>query len=289
MNKTPEFFLSLHRFLSNLEAATGIEFCFRDYANITKQALPTERYNHNCSYCRWVKQNPNRYEKCWLEDWILTKTLGEQTDSPFLRYCHAGVAEAIVPVKELDTGNLLGVVFCGQVTTSKSKLLKAPSKAMRPLRKKTEKELRAAAEVVAEFCRATVSVSSAIAESQRAYFGPNEVANKALEVMAERFRTPITLAQVAKEVYLSPSRFAHVIKEVTGKSFTSLLRTLRMSEAHQLLAYTELKVYDIAERVGFDDAGYFHRLFKRTHGMTPADYRERVRRTSAEEARKDTL
>jgi AraC-like DNA-binding protein len=273
----PDFFQSLQRFLTNLELSTGITFCFRDYSNVTRRLLPKERYNHNCAYCKWVKKDKLRDQKCWLQDFILLRTVAEKAKEPYIRYCHAGVCEAIVPIKELDSGRLFGVIFCGQVATANSNLLSRDKRLLHSMPTVTERKLMAVAHVVDEFCRATISISSAIAESQRLYVGPNETVKKALALMAERFREEITLSDVAKAVSLSPSRFAHVLKDVTGQGFTAILRSLRMTEVHQLLALTDIKIQEIATRVGFEDTGYFHRLFKKTHKMTPSEYRELVR------------
>jgi AraC-like DNA-binding protein len=278
MNTAATFCRALENFLSNLETCTGVRFCFRDFAEITRHELSTARYNHTCAYCLFVKSDPRRNEKCFFQDVTLARTLMEKQDAPLLRYCHAGVCEVLVPIRELGSAQLLGIIFCGQARTAKSELITEKQPAVASLPLVTESHLLAVAQVVHQYCRAIASLASALAESRRHSLEPRDVANRAMSLLHTRYREPLDLTTVARAVSLSPSRFAHLLKEVTGHSFTHLLRSVRMGEACQLLMLTDLKIHEIASRVGYNDAAYFHRMFRRLHGLTPLEYRHRHRR-----------
>ena len=62
-------------------------------------------------------------------------------------------------------------------------------------------------------------------------------------------------------------------KEV-GESFSVYIRNYRLSKAKELLIGTQLKQYEVAERVGYTDAKYFARVFKENTGLSPAEYRK---------------
>src|SRR5690606_32934508 len=66
-------------------------------------------------------------------------------------------------------------------------------------------------------------------------------------------------------------RFAHA----TGMSPLEYVHTLRLEEAKQMLESGALPVEAIANEVGYEDPGFFSRLFRRHVGMTPAQYRKR--------------
>jgi transcriptional regulator GlxA family with amidase domain len=53
------------------------------------------------------------------------------------------------------------------------------------------------------------------------------------------------------------------------------VQTLRLEEAKQILETTDTAVEAVANEVGYEDPSYFGRLFKRTVGLTPAQYRKR--------------
>lgn len=72
---------------------------------------------------------------------------------------------------------------------------------------------------------------------------------------------------------LSASRFTHLFRECTGVSPSRYLTDIRMEKAKQLLVDTDLSVQDAAAMVGFSDANYFSRQFRRSTGYSPVQYR----------------
>lgn len=85
----------------------------------------------------------------------------------------------------------------------------------------------------------------------------------------------ITLAAAARAASLSPNYLTNLLKQETGKTFTSLVTSRRMEKARELLTHTTLRVSEIAEATGFDDESYFARRFKQYFGIPPAAYRNR--------------
>ncbi|MNI68453.1 HTH-type transcriptional activator Btr [compost metagenome] len=64
----------------------------------------------------------------------------------------------------------------------------------------------------------------------------------------------------------------------TGETITDLIISLRMEEAKRLLvSELALKTYEVGERVGYADPAYFNKVFKKVVGITPKEYRDRVR------------
>ena len=61
--------------------------------------------------------------------------------------------------------------------------------------------------------------------------------------------------------------------EETGSAFTDYVNALRIQEAGRLLADPTLKVYEVAERVGFTDYHYFLKIFRKVTGRSPTDLR----------------
>lgn len=99
--------------------------------------------------------------------------------------------------------------------------------------------------------------------------------HKAIDITYRQLSTPITRSDVAEMVGLSPSYFSRLFKKETGQSYTEFLLGARMQEATRLLHTTQLKVYEIAERVGIDSYRHFTVLYKRYTGGNPSDARQR--------------
>jgi len=83
----------------------------------------------------------------------------------------------------------------------------------------------------------------------------------------------VSLAALAKLVGLSPFHFARAFKNSTGLPPRRYQIVLRMEKARALLKTTDLPVTVIAAELGYDDPGYFARLFGREVGCTPRAYR----------------
>lgn len=117
--------------------------------------------------------------------------------------------------------------------------------------------------------------------SDKAYLSNNEEMKKtnltaiklAKQYIVDNFNKNITLKEVANEVYLSQNYLSELFKKETNEGFYDFLSKHRISVAKELLLKTNLKVYEIAENVGYNDARTFGRSFKKITGRTPNEFR----------------
>jgi AraC-like DNA-binding protein len=94
-------------------------------------------------------------------------------------------------------------------------------------------------------------------------------------VIDRRLCEPLSLRDVAHELGMTPGHLTTVVRRRTGRTVQEWIIERRMAEARSLLSDTELPVGEIARRVGMPDPGYFSRLFRRTHGTSPRQWRGR--------------
>lgn len=94
-------------------------------------------------------------------------------------------------------------------------------------------------------------------------------------VIDRRRGEPLSLRDVADELGVTPGHLTTVVRRRTGRTVQEWIIERRMAEARGLLAETELSVAEIARRVGISDPGYFSRQFRRTHGASPREWRDR--------------
>lgn len=83
----------------------------------------------------------------------------------------------------------------------------------------------------------------------------------------------ITLDQIARKVDLSRTYVSGLFKKELGVNLTNYITNYRIEKAKELLRETNLKSYEIAEKVGFLDESYFSRSFKKVTGMSPNAYK----------------
>lgn len=82
----------------------------------------------------------------------------------------------------------------------------------------------------------------------------------------------ISLKTICKYLSMSISRFSSVFKNSTGETFVEALTRVRIEHAKELIEFSAMKAYEIAEQVGYTDPHYFSIAFKKQTGMTPTEY-----------------
>jgi AraC-like DNA-binding protein len=98
-----------------------------------------------------------------------------------------------------------------------------------------------------------------------------------LEHLARNYGRRIQVADAAAMVGMSESRFMRYFRDASGMTFVSYLTRLRLSQAARLLRESTGNISEVADACGFRDQSYFDRQFRAEHGMTPREYRARVR------------
>jgi AraC family transcriptional regulator of arabinose operon len=95
------------------------------------------------------------------------------------------------------------------------------------------------------------------------------------QTLSRRYQEDLSVAELAEQVHLSPSRLAHLFKQAAGVSPIQALLQLRLRQAARLLEFSTLGVAEIAAEVGFDSPFYFSRRFRAQYGVSPRAYRQR--------------
>jgi AraC-like DNA-binding protein len=94
----------------------------------------------------------------------------------------------------------------------------------------------------------------------------------------EHFSRRHQVSDYASFFKITSGHLSDIIKEQSGKTATELIHERIMLEAKRHLLHTEWSMKEIAFALGFEDAAYFGRFFKRIEGTTPATYRIDIRK-----------
>jgi AraC-like DNA-binding protein len=97
-----------------------------------------------------------------------------------------------------------------------------------------------------------------------------------LNSMHQRIEHPWTVASLAAEAGMSRSAFAQRFKELMSEAPLEYLTRWRMYRGSDLLRESDRKLADVAQAVGYDSDGAFHKAFKRVLGIAPGEYRRSV-------------
>lgn len=128
-------------------------------------------------------------------------------------------------------------------------------------------------DIIKSSIAALVSAVNHLAESQNIEKAQDERIIAIMSYIQKKYAS-VTLEELAEEFHLTPPYLSKYIKQKTGETFQEAVKKARMKKARLLLKNTSKKVEVIAESVGYENAEHFTRLFKKTYGMTPLQYRQ---------------
>jgi len=102
----------------------------------------------------------------------------------------------------------------------------------------------------------------------------NRIAIQGIKIyIRNNYYKNLTLDEIANSVFLSPSYASRIFKENQGITITDYMSKVKLEEAKKMLRNPEYKIDYIAETLGYNDASYFSKVFRRKEGMSPTQYR----------------
>ncbi|WP_138752305.1 response regulator [Paenibacillus sinopodophylli] len=115
----------------------------------------------------------------------------------------------------------------------------------------------------------------------------NESGNKDKMMLAkikqyidEHYSEEITLESMASLAFMNPYYFSSFFKKHTKQNFKQYVTEVRMRHAADMLALTDLMVYEVAEKAGYNNARHFSDMFKKRYGKLPIDYRQDTKKST---------
>ncbi|MEG2786926.1 MAG: response regulator [Romboutsia sp.] len=101
----------------------------------------------------------------------------------------------------------------------------------------------------------------------------SKAVNKAIEYINENYKEHISLQDISSYVYLSHEYFSRLFKDEVGENFSSYLTNYRMKKAEKLLKTTDMKIAQVSIEVGYPNASYFSKSYKKYKGISPEEDR----------------
>ena len=91
----------------------------------------------------------------------------------------------------------------------------------------------------------------------------------------EHYQEKITLDQLAEQFFINKFYLTRIFREHFGTTINHYLLSIRITHAKKLLRFTDLPIEKIAYECGMRDGNYFARMFRKTEGMPPGEFRKR--------------
>lgn len=103
------------------------------------------------------------------------------------------------------------------------------------------------------------------------------ITEKVIQYVQEHYKEKLSLKGLGERFYINNVYLGQLFKKRQGISFKEYLNQVRMEEATRLLTKTDMRIYAIAQEVGFANVDYFINKFMQLKGMTPFQYRKKTR------------
>ncbi|MGN1077002.1 MAG: PocR ligand-binding domain-containing protein [Candidatus Gallimonas sp.] len=231
--------------------------------------------DNDCGFCGALKENPTLNERCSLCD-KNARSVCRGTDNIYLYTCHAGLTEAIAPVKM--NGMILGYVMLGQIIDKSDKQKKKEdilryaadyisrdlSEEYEKLTTKNKKQIEAAANIM-KACACYLWANRLVRVNEDClsalisiYIGNNLIADLSVDALCSHF-------------HISRNKLYKISRDSYGMGIAAYVRKKRVQNAASLLKAGST-VADAAISSGFEDYNYFSEIFKKETGILPSKY-----------------
>ena len=121
-------------------------------------------------------------------------------------------------------------------------------------------------------------IEDLVSDCQKTYSA--RIIDQAAEYIKNHYCRKIRMEEVAKAVNLSTHYFSRLFKKETDTTFLDYLTNLRIEKARQLLRDQSMTIAEVARAVGYIEACYFSRVFKKHEKLSPSEYRDRINECS---------
>ncbi len=103
----------------------------------------------------------------------------------------------------------------------------------------------------------------------------NQIVDKVKKYIHEHFaQKGLTLLEIAHKSHVSPNYLSYLFKKITGYNLWDYVVKLRMEESRLLLTTTDLRRYEIAEKVGYESPEHFSKIFKKYYGVSLSEFKK---------------
>jgi AraC-like DNA-binding protein len=266
---------SLEHVLKDLFEVSGFRICIYDTSFQEIAAYPKQI----CDFCQLLQENPKAKQNCVQND-IKAFEQVEKEGQVLLYRCHAGLYEAVAPLYYF--GVLSGYLMMGQTrdaqddnfdfivenarlyTQDKDRMSAAIKKIPVTHREKIMSCIR-----IMEICAEYITFTNRLHVSGQSL--PQEIQR----YLYQNFEKELSIDHLCRHFMCSKSTLMSVFKKEYHQTIHQYIMSLRISRAKELLKSSLLPIHTVSQACGFSDQNYFSKVFWKSAGMTPTQYRSR--------------
>lgn len=280
-----------------IAVATNVAMITVDYSG-----TPITLHSSCNDFCKIIRED-NRYkhlcEKCDSRGGVEAARL----QKPYLYLCHMGIVDFAIPI--IASGLYMGAVMAGQlriddndneqlecIVSEKSNYHLMDNRlkeAYDRLPKMPHSKILALSNIISYLSNTYIGeilaknsidepINNEIYNENSSYYHNNKVKqliSPAISYIEKNYNSNFDLNFLAELCQISNSYLSRLFKKAIGCNFAHYVNLVRISHAKDLLVSTNQSITSMAIDLGYEDAGYFIKVFKRIEKLTPNEYRNR--------------
>ena len=277
-------------FIRSFSEITGAGICFYDLKNffMYTTAEVREYTGHRCSLCTNVRALEGGQKKCDLSDRCDAVSYALRQKMPFFHQCHIGLYELLVPI--YNGNNLCGLVFIGQCRIEGMNAETAIEKNAAKLGANGEQfkqmylklpvlkseTLFAMGNIIKLYLENLIDLDNIFArnQAQQDMTPKAPLHQRVKQYIDSYYQTNLSPQSLSERFFVNNSYLSRSFKENVGINICTYINQTRVEHAKELLTDTNYPISAVALNVGYTDANYFVKVFRKFTGMTPSDYRK---------------
>lgn len=301
-----DYILNIKKFQKvqdDIAKATDMAIIVVDY-----RGTPITKHSMCSNFCKSVRNDETLSQLCEKCD-SRGGLEATRDHKPYIYLCHVGLVDVAIPI--VFSGQYIGALMVGQVklknelnTVNLERIVSKKyqidlndnqnlKKLYNDLHTMTFEKVKSIADMLYHMINYIVEeavLKTELNEKNQDLISNNyseeQITNKkivtvdkkkmiqpALDYIEKNYMQKLYLDDMASLCNLSSSYFSRMFKLRTGSNFSTYINQVKTQKATDLLITTDLPIYNISLDLGFEDCGYFIKIFKKIHGITPAHYR----------------
>jgi len=275
----------------SLAEMTGMAILMVDY-----RGIPITKHSGCCDFCQKIRNDSILKKYCERCD-SRGGAEAVRQNSPYIYKCCFGLIDVAIPIVLQNV--FLGSLMVGQVkagTDSLEKIVSLPintviEERLKQMNKDYQKipvlefdKIKKITYTLQDICNYIVEMENeenakekgeiVLIADEASALTENKIILRAKEYVKCNLENNMTLAETAKYCNVSASYLSRLFMKETGESFSVYSSRVKIEKAKKWLEENERSVSEIGYELGFNETGYFIKIFKKNVGMTPGMYRK---------------
>ena len=271
----------LDRVLVDFSNATGININFVS-ADMAHAVFHEVRHN---PYCRAVQSSPWGAQRCMRSDVELMMKCA-RSGHPEMHVCHAGLVDVAVPITHMNM--LLGYIILGQMKTrsefsSASREQQEVLWASAELKKYYDELPLYEEEKIHSVANIALMLTKHILIENMLILRVDEKLERVIGYIDQNLGCRLSVQQISEETNISKTGLYKLFRANLNCTLNDYITAKRVESAVKLLLSTDMSMEEISAYVGFSNAAYFAKMFKKHNKISPLKFRkERALKASAQ-------